>query len=170
MHLESAQTPDERYRKAIMFIPHLKAFKVGYNDNTKYDGLMAKVEKEIHRRFRTTTPHPLFFNEAKKVKDLEDEEQKRVTELTTRGPDQDITLRERLALRYIAEKPASELADVMQVSKTRGGRIRNQSDKKKEKEEEEVEKLDEIYGTGAYVNDKGHTYQNYKPLEVPDFE
>ena len=69
--------------------------------------------------------------------------------------------------RYIAEKPASELAD---VKYRREEAIRNQSDKKKEKEEEEVEKLDEIYGTGAYVNDKGHTYQNYKPLEVPDFE
>ena len=170
VHLESARTPDERYRKAIMFIPHLKAHKVGFNDTTeKWDGLVAKVEKEIHRRFRSTTPHPLFFNEVKQVQDLSEEEKTRVTDYTTRALDQNITLRERLAVQYIAEKPASKLSNVVQVSRTRGGKYREQS-KSQKNNEKEVEKLDEIYGTGAYVNDKGHTYQNYKPLEVPEFE
>jgi hypothetical protein len=172
--LENARTPEQRYERAISFIPTLLAHgkdKDGEEGGVEVLEVFNMADREIKRRFNTP-PHPLFYNEKTtnsrwKPAGLDSQCQK--------DEPGAVTLSQELACRYIKEAEvaanvAKEKADSAEdigkkvVDLLGKSRTSMTADRYRTNLAEALS-LEEKYGSESFIDVKNKTYLPMRTIE-----
>ena len=171
--LENARTPEQRYERAISFIPTLLAHgkdKDGEEGGVAVAEVFNMADREIKRRFNTP-PHPLFYNE--KTTNM----RWKPAGLEAECSDQPaaVTLSQELACRYIKEAEAAaevakekadsvedlgkKVVDILGKSRTAMTADRYRTNLA------EALSLEEKYGSESFIDVKNKTYLPMRAIE-----
>ena len=168
--LENSRSPQQRYERAISYIPTLLAHNKDDEDgpSVSKEEIFQMVDREIKRRFNAP-PHPLFYNEKTTLQadeKLTDPKQCDATE---------VTLSEQLACRYIkdaeeaavqaktkaesTEQIGKEINKLLQVQRSEMAAGRHRTNLS------EALSLEEKFGSESFIDVKNKTYLPLKTLE-----
>ena len=168
--LAATRTPEQRYQRAISFIPSLVEQAKKADSGVSKDDIFKMVTAEIKRRF-STPPHPLFYNEKTKIDD-----KGKVEDLASCAESNDTaTLRDELACRYIKEAEdvaasledkKNDMDDITEKLKemAQSARASRSLDRAKSRLSDALN-LEEKYGSGSYVDVKHRSFEPLSAIE-----
>lgn len=162
--LESARTPEQRYQRAVSFVPSLLKH-AEKEDSIQREDIFKMLTKEIARRFNQP-PHPLFYNERTN---------NTYKEVGIKECKEDTTLQHELACRYIHE--SQQLLD---KNNTKDENVESTLEKLKQHIDSERQSkniknaksrlntalvMEEKYGSGSYVDVKHRSFEPLAAIE-----